>query len=256
MPFEQTNPELGLYLSNNILTRAPGALFNLEHLTYLSLRNNEISELPPSVGKLRNLRELNLSLNRLRYLPGELLNLLEFPSALSSLHIHPNPFHRPQTLPSCPKPKRGSAAISNKHVPILRSEGSTSLVSLDNCQGEVANTTPVTAWRFVLLTRSAIQYSDSRGSVLSKFHLPDEELDNQFRSKASEEMQALTLETEDVSLLSTPPFQNRASGGNTKPSNVLSLFELASKSASRAAQIVSHSRRRLDSYTPKPMGFI
>ncbi|KAI1361093.1 hypothetical protein F5Y08DRAFT_28528 [Xylaria arbuscula] len=237
VPFEQTNPELGLYLSNNLLTSAPGALFNLEHLTYLSLRNNKISELPPSIGKLRNLRELNLSLNRLRYLPGELLNLLEFPSALSSLHIHPNPFHRPQTLPPCPKPRRGSPAIPTEQIPIFRGEDSTLLVSLDNRQEEVTSAPPVSAWRFVLLTRSAVQYSDSRGSVFSKFQLPSEESDDQFRLRASEETQALTLETEDISLLSTPPFQNRASSGTSKPSNVLSLFELASKSASRAAQI-------------------
>ncbi|KAI0521020.1 hypothetical protein F5B22DRAFT_34588 [Xylaria bambusicola] len=237
VPFEQSNPELGLYLSNNRLARAPGALFNLEHLTYLSLRNNKISELPPSIGKLRNLRELNLSLNRLRYLPGEILDLLEYPSALSSLHVHPNPFHRPQTLPPSEKPRHGNIQIPNKQTPIFESPESPLFSSLDNREGEGTSTTFLAAWQFVLLARSVVQYSDSRGSVLSKFQLPRVELDDHSRSNSCDETQHVTIQTEDVSLLSTPPFQSRTTDGLQKSSHVLSLFELASKSASRAAQI-------------------
>ncbi|KAK5636434.1 hypothetical protein RRF57_012146 [Xylaria bambusicola] len=237
VPFEQSNPELGLYLSNNRLTRAPGALFNLEHLTYLSLRNNKISELPPSIGKLRNLRELNLSLNRLRYLPGELLSLLEYPSALSSLHVHPNPFHRPQTLPLSAKPRHGNIPTPNKQIPIFESQESKMFFSLNDREGEGTSTTLSAAWQFILLTRSAVQYSDSRGSVLSKFQLPSEELDDDSQSNVCDETQHVTIQTADVSLLSTPSLQSRASDGLPKSSHVLSLFELASKSASRAAQI-------------------
>ncbi|KAI0913456.1 hypothetical protein F4823DRAFT_41407 [Ustulina deusta] len=239
VPFEQTNPELGLYLSNNRLTRAPGALFNLEHLTYLSLRNNKISQLPPSIGKLRNLRELNLSLNRLRYLPGELLRLLEFPSVLSSLHIHPNPFHRPESFPRHPKPAvREVTLLPPRRIPIFKEKGSTLFVSLDN-HSEANITAPVTssAWQILLLARSPVQYSDSRGSVLSRFHLPCEESDDHAQSRGSEERQAVTLQTEDVSLRSEPHLQGRVPNVPSKPSHVLSLFELASKSASRAAQI-------------------
>ncbi|KAI1352718.1 hypothetical protein F5Y01DRAFT_313664 [Xylaria sp. FL0043] len=231
VPFEQTNPELGVYLSKNRLIRAPGALFNLEHLTYLSLRNNKITELPPSIGNLRNLRELNLSLNRLRYLPGELLRLLEYPSRLSSLHIHPNPFHRPESLPPSPKPDERSNITIPKDIFIYLGPGSISLCSVNT------GMTEANAWQMLILARSPVQYSNSRGSVLSKFHLPCEQLDDHARSREFEEKQHVTVQTEDLSLLSTPHLQGRSSDIPSKSSHVLSLFELASKSASRAAQI-------------------
>ncbi|KAI1425187.1 hypothetical protein F5Y12DRAFT_714515 [Xylaria sp. FL1777] len=238
VPFEQTNPELGLYLSNNRLTRAPGALFNLEHLTYLSLRNNKITQLPPSIGKLRNLRELNISLNRLRYLPGELIQLLEYPSVLSSLHIHPNPFHRPESLLPYPKPdKRGDIFIPPRCIPILQGDGSTLLVSIDNHSERENTTTSVvsSAWQMVTLARSPVQYSDSRGSILSRFHLPCEESNDRAQLGGFEEKQH--IQTEDATLLSAPQLQGRVSDLPSKTSQVLSLFELASKSTSRAAQI-------------------
>ena len=43
VPFVPSDPALSLYLSGNRLTRAPGATFNLEFLTVLSLRNNRIT---------------------------------------------------------------------------------------------------------------------------------------------------------------------------------------------------------------------
>ena len=49
VPFEQSDPSLRLYLAQNPLIRAPGAIFNLEFLTVLSLRNTRITELPPSI---------------------------------------------------------------------------------------------------------------------------------------------------------------------------------------------------------------
>ncbi|KAI0428362.1 hypothetical protein F5Y09DRAFT_343723 [Xylaria sp. FL1042] len=231
VPFEQINPELGVYLSNNRLLRAPGALFNLEHLTYLSLRNNKISELPPSIGNLRNLRELNLSLNRLRYLPGELLRLLEYPSRLSSLHVHPNPFHQPESVPPSPKPDERGNIIFPRCILVYNGEGSSSLCSVNTGFGETTN-----AWQMLILARSPVQYSNSRGSILSKFHLPCEKSDHT-QSGALEEKQHVTLQIEDLSLLSTPQLQGRSSDPPSKSSHVLSLFELASKSASRAAQI-------------------
>jgi hypothetical protein len=259
VPFEQTNPELGLYLSNNRLARAPSALFNLEHLTYLSLRNNQILELPPSIGKLRNLRELNISLNRLRYLPGELLSLLKFPSALSSLHIHPNPFHRPEgCLPLPPRPmpeggvyseSHGDVFIPSRHLPMFPSDNVTMFVTQDDrsaeeiCRqfhllagkddGQYAETAG--AWHVALLTRSQVQYSDSCGSVLSKFRLPCEQSED-VQSRGFGEGQQVTLQTEDPSVFSVPCLTGRLPDDPSQPSHVLTLFELALKSASRAAQ--------------------
>ncbi|KAI1130021.1 hypothetical protein F5Y10DRAFT_138993 [Nemania abortiva] len=210
VPFEQTNPKLGLYLYNNRLTYAPGALFNLEHLTYLSLRNNQISELPPSIRKLRNLRTLNVSLNRLRYLPGELLSLFEFPSALSVVQIFPNPFYRPALL-------RGS-------------------VPNDIPSEWAGGVPPPDEWNVVLRARSPVQYSDSRGSILSRFRLPCEKSDGHIQSGESAAQQLVFLQTEDVDVLPVPHLEGRASGVPSNTGRVMSLFELASKSASRAAQ--------------------
>ncbi|KAI8951785.1 hypothetical protein F4801DRAFT_262578 [Xylaria longipes] len=246
VPFQQANPEIGLYLSNNRLTRAPGALFNLEHLTYLSLRNNQISELPPSIGNLRNLRELNLSLNRLRYLPGELLNLLKFPSVLSSLHIHPNPFYRPESG-LLPPPENsgvtGDGELGDDLIPFIylpfEDENPVKILqdgrTLEICR-QTLKTGASSTWRVVLLARSLVQYSDSRGSVLSRFHLPCETSGGLVQSGEPGENQHVTLQTESVSALSAPRLAGRASVVSSKPSRVLSLFELALKSASRAAQ--------------------
>ncbi|KAI0195728.1 hypothetical protein EV127DRAFT_331956 [Xylaria flabelliformis] len=233
VPFQQTNPEIGLYLSNNILTRAPGALFNLEHLTYLSLRNNQISELPPSIGNLRNLRELNLSLNCLRYLPGELLNLLKYPSALASLHIHPNPFYRPETSNIIIHRSPGSNPLLIEDHDFLYAQDGRTIEEIRQQAFEAGSSFK---WQVSLLARSSVQYSDSRGSVLSRFHLPCETSGSHNQSCEPGENQHVTLQTESVSALSVPHLAGRASITSSKPSRVLSLFELASKSASRAAQ--------------------
>lgn len=259
VPFEQRNPKLGLYLSSNRLARAPGAIFNLEHLTYLSLRNNQISELPPSIGKLRNLRELNLSLNRLRYLPGELLELLKFPSALS-LQIHPNPFFKPE----CRIPSRiqfgkadadlGDVLMPPDYLPLFFDDGEHGswFVSQDDRSPEDicmqflvmrkedisdrSSTQNSLAWHVSLLARSPVQYSDSRGLILSKFHLPLEQSEYDVRSGEIRYMLSDTVPTEDLSLRSVPCPAGRASDIPSKASRVFSLFELAAKSASHAAQ--------------------
>ncbi|KAI0458149.1 hypothetical protein F5B21DRAFT_42114 [Xylaria acuta] len=248
VPFQQTNPEIGLYLSNNRLTRAPGALFNLEHLTYLSLRNNQISELPPSIGNLRNLRELNLSLNRLRYLPGELLNLLKCPSVLSSLHIHPNPFYRPDTgLPALLETggvirdgEPGDDPIPYNYLPRPEDENvvyvSQDDLTTEEIRQQILQVGASFTWQVVLLARSLVQYSDSRGSVLSRFHLPCEISGGHVQLGETGENRHVALQTESVSALSTPQLVGRAPVVSSKPSRVLSLFELALKSASRAAQ--------------------
>jgi hypothetical protein len=87
---------LKIFLASNRLSKLPEELFNLEHLTVLSLRSNHIYELPPAIGKLHNLTELNISQNRLQYLPFEILDLFSDTSHLQSFQIHPNLFHEPQ----------------------------------------------------------------------------------------------------------------------------------------------------------------
>lgn len=103
VPFEQRDPSLQLFLFNNRLTRVPGAIFDLNHLTVLSLRGNQLTELPPSIRKLTNLRELNLSQNLLRYLPMELLELLyDQNCSLETLQLHPNPWYQPKPAETGP----------------------------------------------------------------------------------------------------------------------------------------------------------
>lgn len=94
-------------------------------------------------------------------------------------------------------------------------------------------------WQVILLARSLVQYSDSRGSVLSRFHLPCEPSEGHVQSGEPGDNQHVTLQTESVSVVSTPHLAGRASAVSHKPNRVLSLFELASRSASRAAQTVS-----------------
>jgi hypothetical protein len=53
-----------------------------------SAGSNRLTEIPPLIGDLKSLRDLNVANNLLRYLPSEITNL-----ALTSLSVHPNPFH-------------------------------------------------------------------------------------------------------------------------------------------------------------------
>ncbi|KAK3987433.1 hypothetical protein QBC44DRAFT_271076 [Cladorrhinum sp. PSN332] len=94
--FEQKDPKIKLFLSNNRLTRFPPSLLNIEHLTDLSLRANNLTELPASITQLTNLRSLNIAQNQIRYLPSEFLQLLRKGGKLRSLQIQPNPLWLPQ----------------------------------------------------------------------------------------------------------------------------------------------------------------
>jgi len=94
--FARLEPMLKVFLASNNLNALPEALFNLPHVTVLSLRANEIQDLNPAIGRLKNLIELNLSQNRLQYLPYEILDLFSEDSNLQTFQIHPNPFHEPQ----------------------------------------------------------------------------------------------------------------------------------------------------------------
>lgn len=94
--FEHLEPTMKLFLTSNKLKALPEALFNLSHLSVLSLRANKIQEIPPAIGRLTSLTELNVAQNNLQHLPFEILNLFSEDSKLMSFQIHPNPFHAAQ----------------------------------------------------------------------------------------------------------------------------------------------------------------
>ena len=87
-------PELFINLGNNNLHRLTPSLFQLEHLTSLTLRNNDIEELPSQIGQLRNLQALDVSLNRLRHLPLEVLSLIRH-GKLDRINTAGNPILKP-----------------------------------------------------------------------------------------------------------------------------------------------------------------
>ncbi|KAK3898504.1 CCR4-NOT transcription complex subunit 6-like-B [Staphylotrichum tortipilum] len=94
--FEQRDPRIQLFLSNNRLSRLPPPLINVEHLTVLSLRANRLVELPPAICKMKNLEALNVAQNKLRMFPGGLLDLLGPRGKLRTFNFAPNPFVMPR----------------------------------------------------------------------------------------------------------------------------------------------------------------
>ncbi|CEJ90845.1 hypothetical protein VHEMI06599 [[Torrubiella] hemipterigena] len=144
--FETKEPELKIYLARNSLGRLPGALFDLTHLTVLSIRENNISELPPSICRLTNLTELNVSQNRLQYLPAEFTDLFQPESKLKKLVLFPNPFFKPQETLEHSAPMAATAVEK------------------------------LSDWQPRFLSRhlgnSQIQTTTSQGRVLSKFKFP------------------------------------------------------------------------------------
>ncbi|KAI9167556.1 Glucose-repressible alcohol dehydrogenase transcriptional effector [Paramyrothecium foliicola] len=149
--FEQKEPDLKIYLAQNLLSRLPGALFDLVNLTTLSLRGNRLTELPPAISRLQNLRELNVSLNRLRYLPMEMLELLDTADSLHSVVLHPNPFLQPESL------SVDATAAYDESLSFRRSlkDARPYFISQHLC-------------------RSPRQLTNSSGAVLSDFTIPPE----------------------------------------------------------------------------------
>ena len=94
-----TEPTLKLYLAQNSLKIVPTEIFNLEHLSVLSLRNNKITELPEDLGRLAGLKEFNVAFNKLEWLPYEILQLLSKALQLTTLTLKPNPFVMPANIP-------------------------------------------------------------------------------------------------------------------------------------------------------------
>lgn len=204
--FTQTDPELSILLSNNQLTRCPGAIFDLQNLTVLSLRGNRLTEISPAIFNLKNLTHLNVSLNALTHLPMELLELLyDTDSKLSTLFIHPNPFHQPD--------QHLQLLEDIDHLPTEGQPGRNWLWKPVDEEG-------FHAWK---VARTPVHYMGWRSSPdegkhfgsLSQFRIPE----TQSR-----------LETEDIDKGSVLPTTvattaNQASSTVT-PTRVLSLFEL------------------------------
>ncbi len=199
--FEQKEPSLKVFLSSNHLTRLPGALFNLEHLTVLSLRGNGLTELPPAIGKLRHLRSLNVSLNALRFLPAELLPLIHTSGQgghLAELLVHPNPYFAPE----------GSQSEGN--------DGSSGGSPLSKSRRRVGD-------RPARVARSPVRYMDSAGNTLSSFTMEPAVLGV-----------CNLVPTEDLTAAVVPPL---SSNSTATPARVPTLVELALEACYRTPQL-------------------
>ncbi|OTB00017.1 hypothetical protein M426DRAFT_15907 [Hypoxylon sp. CI-4A] len=247
-PFESKDPSIELYLSNNPLLRVPGALFNLEHLTVLSLRNTQITELPPGIGKLCNLQSLNLSLTRLRYLPIELLDLLKAPSKLKQLIISPNPFYKPDQhhrerdnlpiyLHDIQYRPVEEKFISNDYYYTWLNKSDGLPIPPVTPNLESYSSLPYPPWSAHIFARSPVQFNDSRGVAISKFQLPQWRLTGT-HNRLSDEDTTNVLETED---LRSPPAlwlaKTRKETELGSQSRVPSLFELALQACTQSGQL-------------------
>jgi Leucine Rich repeats (2 copies) len=86
---EPLEPQLRLFLANNLLRRVPREILDLTNLRVLSMRRNKLTSLPPGIRNLVNLETLNLAGNKLAYLPWELIGLARF-HRLKNLTAEPN----------------------------------------------------------------------------------------------------------------------------------------------------------------------
>lgn len=215
VPFEHQDPELHLFLWSNQLTRVPGALFDLDHLTILSLRGNSLTELPPAILKLKKLQTLNVSLNNLRYLPVELLELVYDPeSSLQTLMLHPNPWYQPEGAEETEAPWSSENADRAYPGPGPQGRGSRWLSRKPDTSSYLDGK---------LWARSPVEFKDTKGTVYSAFHIkPDDR----------------TLPTEALDSEPTPPAQNTAQqrillSTEVNTTKVPSLMELALQASAR-----------------------
>ncbi|ROT35434.1 hypothetical protein SODALDRAFT_248764, partial [Sodiomyces alkalinus F11] len=224
VPFENRDPCLRLFLSGNPLCRIPGAIFDLQNLTVLSLRSCGLKQLPPAIGKLQRLETLNLAQNELRQLPAELLDLIAAPGTLTDLLLQGNTFHQASCLPEQLDADSYHAQQQSSSNP------GAAVLSLGACDGSesheqrlVQNLPPTfegMAARY--MARSAIEYSDSAGVICSKFRLD------------GGSGMAGPVEVDASQTHSGGPSPPSSSAGATR---VPSLFELAARACYRSADL-------------------
>lgn len=214
--FEQKDPEIKVFLSNNLLRSFPVDLFNVEHLTVLSLRHNRLTTLPPSIGKLKNLNTLNIAQNSIRFLPAELLTLFQKGGKLQSFQFQPNPFWAPATT------------TSNN-------------VGADEYETRTFSPHPNPKIEYPwiglttrLLSRTPVQFIDSSQKPYTRFALPP------IRGLSVPATRVPPLEIEPFSQLATPKVLHREVADDmskvVNPKGAKSLFELALRACAQSGQ--------------------
>ncbi|KAL2019592.1 hypothetical protein VTK56DRAFT_9489 [Thermocarpiscus australiensis] len=215
--FEQRDPKIKVFLSNNYLRAFPVALLNVEHLTVLSLRGNCLVKIPPSIAELQNLETLSIAQNSLHYLPAELLKLLRKGSKLRDLHFQPNPFWVPRAT---------SADNWGAEEYESRTFGHRPDIKIDSCW---------TGLTTQLRARTPVQFIDGAHRVYSRFSLPPT---NSFLFACH----TTTLEVEPFRELATPKelaSEVRFHADTSKvinPKGAKSLFELALRACVTSSQ--------------------
>jgi hypothetical protein len=251
VPFEQKDPELRLYLAGNPLQRIPGALFNLEHLTVLSLRGCGLKEVPQMVHKLRNLESLNLSFNSLRYLPAEVLDLVAAPGKVKVACFHPNPFYQPKDdAPVVATPEEQMPAAESPsdlhHEPVNVSPVINVPRSVQLCT-ESPGTSERLLFQYTeagyqsigarFSSRSPVQFSDTAGLVYSHFNI---DLDKSQEISGNPLIETEQSSHADSNPLSAAPNHSKLAsrGSNSTPSTrVPSLVEAVLRTCYRSPSL-------------------
>ncbi|KAK0730011.1 hypothetical protein B0H67DRAFT_503119 [Lasiosphaeris hirsuta] len=209
--FEQRDPDIKLFLSNNFLRQFPSAIINIEHLTVLSLRGNRLTELPPAIASLKNLETLNIAQNKLRSLPGELLSLMKAGSKLTDVQLHPNPFYQPRVPNYCP------SGMEEYERGTFGPKG-----DADMCESWHGFTT-------TLLARTPVQFS-YHSTVVSRFEFP---------TATSLPAHLRKLDLEELWFLEIPKVIRKTIGPlldeprASTPKGAPPLFEMALRAAAR-----------------------
>ncbi|KAL2142427.1 hypothetical protein VTI28DRAFT_1199 [Corynascus sepedonium] len=261
--FEQKEPEIQLFLSNNLLRRFPVALANVEHITVLSLRANRLVTIPPAIGKLVNLSTLNVAQNFLNFLPGELLTLLRPGGKMRNFAYEPNRFWQPQAVTDA-----AAVAANARHATQYER------LTFPSQQPETKLESSWSGATTKVYARTPVQFLDSALNTCTSFALPPT-IYNPPRSR--ERSQAQQQEGVPVSPLEVEPFTTLAtptkpiyrdmhhlpidtSPRGKYPRGPRSLFELAVRTCAaasiaatgddsdddRAAEHPNHHRRRTD----------
>ncbi|KAH6854894.1 hypothetical protein B0I37DRAFT_350152 [Chaetomium sp. MPI-CAGE-AT-0009] len=220
--FEQRDPEIQLFLSQNLFRSFPTAILNLEHLTLLSLRANDLDQIPPAIGRLTNLEALNLGQNFIRVFPGEMLDLLCRGSKLRNLGFQPNRFWQPDTAIAPADAVATTTARSDEYDRLTYPNRPTT--KLESTWSGITTK---------LHSRSPVQFMDSTHQTLSRFALPD-----------VPGARGAPIELESLTSLAVPkefaPQLRQSTPSTSKvfnPKGARSLFELALRAGVTSQQV-------------------